>query len=136
MSFKKIIVTVIGGTLLLFGIALLVLPGPAFVVIPLGLAILATEFVWARRWLRRAKGMVHKHRARRTLAALRFSARRKWHRLRARWFGYKGRPPRRPAAIPMAPAPAPPASASPPSPSTSPAQSCGRSPLPDSAPVN
>jgi hypothetical protein len=39
-------------TVLLFGIALIVLPGPAFVVIPIGLAILATEFAWARRWLK------------------------------------------------------------------------------------
>jgi tellurite resistance protein TerC len=39
-------------TVLLFGIALLVLPGPAIVVIPVGLAILATEYAWARRWLR------------------------------------------------------------------------------------
>jgi tellurite resistance protein TerC len=46
---------VIGSTVLLFGIALIVLPGPAFVVIPLGLTILATEFVWARRLLRRVK---------------------------------------------------------------------------------
>lgn len=53
---KKLITLVIGGTVLLFGIALLVLPGPAFVVIPAGLAVLATEFVWARRLLRR----VHK----------------------------------------------------------------------------
>jgi hypothetical protein len=36
------------------GVALLVLPGPAFVVIPVGLAILATEYAWARRWLRKA----------------------------------------------------------------------------------
>ena len=43
---------IIGMTVLLFGIALLVLPGPAVVVIPIGLAILATEFAWARRWLR------------------------------------------------------------------------------------
>lgn len=43
---------VVGMTVLLIGIALLVLPGPAFVVIPIGLAILATEYAWARRWLR------------------------------------------------------------------------------------
>ena len=55
---RRVIVAVLGGTVLLIGIALLVLPGPAFVVIPLGLAILATEFVWARRWLRRAKRMI------------------------------------------------------------------------------
>jgi tellurite resistance protein TerC len=52
---KRVIVSVIGVTVLLIGIALLVLPGPAFVVIPIGLAILATEYAWARRWLRKAR---------------------------------------------------------------------------------
>jgi uncharacterized protein (TIGR02611 family) len=52
---RKVAVAVIGTTVLAFGIALIVLPGPAFVVIPLGLAILATEFVWARRLLRRMR---------------------------------------------------------------------------------
>ena len=33
------------------GIAMIVLPGPAVIVIPIGLAILATEYAWARRWL-------------------------------------------------------------------------------------
>lgn len=55
---RRLIVGVIGGTVLLIGIALMVLPGPAFVVIPLGLAILATEFVWARRWLQKARSLV------------------------------------------------------------------------------
>ena len=50
---RRIIIGVIGGTLLAIGISLIVLPGPAVAVIPLGLAILATEFVWARRWLDR-----------------------------------------------------------------------------------
>ncbi|MFL6598372.1 MAG: PGPGW domain-containing protein [Chthoniobacterales bacterium] len=40
---------------MLIGIALHVLPGPAFVVIPVGLAILATEYAWARRWLIKAR---------------------------------------------------------------------------------
>src|SRR5581483_650977 len=53
---RRVIVSVIGATLLLFGIALLVLPGPAFIVIPLGLAILASEYAWARRWLKRFAG--------------------------------------------------------------------------------
>lgn len=52
---RRLIVAVVGGTVLLIGLALLVLPGPAVLVIPLGLAILATEFVWARRLLRRVK---------------------------------------------------------------------------------
>src|SRR5438128_9185432 len=52
---KRVIVSVVGATVLLIGIALLVLPGPAFIVIPVGLAILATEYAWARRWLKRAR---------------------------------------------------------------------------------
>lgn len=54
MSYKmarRIVIAVIGITVLMIGIALLVLPGPAFVVIPTGLAILGIEFAWARRWL-------------------------------------------------------------------------------------
>jgi tellurite resistance protein TerC len=52
---RKVAVAVIGVTVLALGIALIVLPGPAFIVIPLGLAILATEFLWARRLLRRVR---------------------------------------------------------------------------------
>ena len=52
---KRLIVLVVGGTILLIGIALIVLPGPAFIVIPAGLAILATEFVWARTLLNKVK---------------------------------------------------------------------------------
>ena len=52
---RRLIIAVVGGTVLLIGLALLVLPGPAFLVIPLGLAIMATEFVWARRLLARVK---------------------------------------------------------------------------------
>jgi uncharacterized protein (TIGR02611 family) len=52
---RRVIVSVVGTTVLLIGIALLVLPGPAFVVIPVGLAILATQYAWARRWLRKVR---------------------------------------------------------------------------------
>ena len=45
---------IVGFTLLLGGIAMLVLPGPAFVVIPIGLAILSLEFTWAERLLDRS----------------------------------------------------------------------------------
>lgn len=54
---RKVAVLVVGGTVLAVGVALIVLPGPAFLVIPAGLAILATEFLWARRLLREAKGL-------------------------------------------------------------------------------
>jgi tellurite resistance protein TerC len=52
---RRIAVGLVGGTVLAVGVALIVLPGPAFVVIPLGLAILGLEFAWARLWLRRVK---------------------------------------------------------------------------------
>ena len=48
---RKCLVAVLGGALLVAGVAMLFLPGPAVVVIPAALAILAVEFVWARRWL-------------------------------------------------------------------------------------
>jgi uncharacterized protein (TIGR02611 family) len=52
---RRLIVLVIGSTVLAIGIAMIVLPGPAFIVIPIGLAILGTEFVWARHLLQRLK---------------------------------------------------------------------------------
>jgi len=61
---RKTLVAIIGVTLLLFGLALIVLPGPAFIVIPLGLAVLASEFAWARLVLKRGKLFVDKVRGR------------------------------------------------------------------------
>ena len=55
---KRIVVTVVGGTVLALGIALIVLPGPAFIVVPGGLAILAIEFAWARRWLHSVRAIL------------------------------------------------------------------------------
>ena len=52
---RRIAVALVGGTVLAIGIALIVLPGPALVVIPLGLAILGAEFAWARAWLRKVR---------------------------------------------------------------------------------
>ena len=59
---RKILIGIVGGAVLLAGIAMIVLPGPAFVVIPAGLAILATEFEWARKWLHRARTYIHNKR--------------------------------------------------------------------------
>lgn len=52
---RRIAVAIVGGTVLAIGAALIVLPGPALVVIPLGLAILSAEFAWARYWLRKVR---------------------------------------------------------------------------------
>ncbi len=54
---KRIVIAIIGGTVTLIGVALIILPGPAFIVIPLGLSILATEFLWAKRWLHKIRQM-------------------------------------------------------------------------------
>ncbi len=45
----------VGVTVLLIGLVMLVTPGPAIVVIPVGLAILSIEFAWARHWLKRMR---------------------------------------------------------------------------------
>jgi uncharacterized protein (TIGR02611 family) len=55
---RKITVTVAGTLMLAVGIAMIVLPGPATLVIPAGLAILGTEFPWARRLLDRLRAAV------------------------------------------------------------------------------
>ena len=52
---KKIVTAIVGGTVVLLGVAMLVLPGPGLVVLAAGLAILATEFLWARRALRNGR---------------------------------------------------------------------------------
>jgi putative transmembrane protein PGPGW len=57
---RRLIVGVVGGTVLLIGFALIFLPGPAIVVIPVGLAILATEFAWARRYVQKARELLEK----------------------------------------------------------------------------
>jgi hypothetical protein len=52
---RRLVVLVIGILVLIVGVALIFLPGPAIVVIPAGLAILATEFQWARSLLNKGK---------------------------------------------------------------------------------
>lgn len=52
---RRIAVTALGATVLALGIVMIVAPGPAIIVIPVGLAILGLEFAWARLWLRRVR---------------------------------------------------------------------------------
>jgi hypothetical protein len=59
-SIKRFFIALIGGTVLLIGVALLMLPGPGLPIIAVALALLATEFLWARRVLRNAKGVAAK----------------------------------------------------------------------------
>ena len=50
---RRTAVLLAGGVVVVVGLVMLFTPGPAIVVVPLGLAILASEFEWARRLLRR-----------------------------------------------------------------------------------
>lgn len=59
---KRLIIIVIGFTILAAGVAMIVLPGPAVVVIPVGLAVLATEFVWAKKLLITVKERIERMR--------------------------------------------------------------------------
>jgi uncharacterized protein (TIGR02611 family) len=54
-SSKRIAVSVVGGALVLAGIAMLVLPGPGIVVVAIGFAVLGTEYVWAANALEHTK---------------------------------------------------------------------------------
>ena len=55
IAVRRLLVFLVGASVVLAGIVMIVTPGPAFIVIPAGLALLATEFVWARRLLARLK---------------------------------------------------------------------------------
>lgn len=52
---RRIVIAVVGFSVVLVGLVMIIAPGPAVLVIPLGLAILAAEFRWARRLLRYAR---------------------------------------------------------------------------------
>lgn len=55
---RRLVIAVLGFTVLLIGVAMIITPGPSTLVIVLGLAILATEFIWARRLLNQIKGQL------------------------------------------------------------------------------
>ena len=52
---KRIVIGVVGGTVLAMGVIMMVTPGPGIAGILLGLGILGIEFAWARIWLKRIK---------------------------------------------------------------------------------
>jgi len=52
---KRIVIGIVGGTVLIMGIIMMVTPGPGIAGILLGLGILGVEFAWARIWLKRIK---------------------------------------------------------------------------------
>ena len=49
---RKILVSLVGGILALLGVVLFIVPGPAWLFLPAGLAVLSLEYPWAERWLK------------------------------------------------------------------------------------
>lgn len=76
---RRIVIGVIGGTILLGGFIMILTPGPGLAAILLGLAILAVEFTWAKLWLAKVRHSV--------TPAGRQALRGEYQRLRDRWFG-------------------------------------------------
>jgi uncharacterized protein (TIGR02611 family) len=79
---RRVVIGVIGGTILVGGFIMILTPGPGLAAIILGLAILALEFAWAKLWLAKVKHSV--------TPEGREALRGEYQRLRDRWFG-KGR---------------------------------------------
>lgn len=79
---RRIVIAVIGGTILLGGVIMLITPGPGLLIILLGLAILAVEFAWARLWLKKVRHSVTPE-GRQALHG-------HYRQLRERWFGRGG----------------------------------------------
>ena len=52
---RRIVIGVVGATIVLLGAIMMVTPGPGLLVIPIGLAVLSLEFAWARLWLRKLR---------------------------------------------------------------------------------
>ena len=52
---RRLVIGLVGMVVLVTGLVLIVVPGPAIIVIPLGLAILSLEFAWAGFLLRKLK---------------------------------------------------------------------------------
>jgi len=57
---KKIIISIVGGILLIIGIIMIIVPGPAYLIIPAGLGILGTEYQWAKQMHEKVKKILKK----------------------------------------------------------------------------
>ncbi len=59
---RRVVILVVGSTLLLLGLIMMVAPGPGFLTAFLALAVLSAEFAWARRWLAESKERIREMR--------------------------------------------------------------------------
>ena len=55
---RRFFIGLIGITILVIGVLMVILPGPAIIFIPLGLTILATEYIWAKIWLKKLNSKI------------------------------------------------------------------------------
>ena len=55
----RVVVAIIGFAIIVTGLALIPLPGPGWLIVFAGLAVLSTEFAWAERLLHYARRKVH-----------------------------------------------------------------------------
>lgn len=60
---RRVVIAIVGVSVLLLGVIMIVTPGPAVIIIPAGLAILAVEFAWARHWLRKLRELISRRSA-------------------------------------------------------------------------
>ena len=58
--FKKLFITALGGFILLIAALFVIIPGPAILLAPIGLAILSLEYDWARKYLRQCQSLLSK----------------------------------------------------------------------------
>ncbi|MEW6984065.1 PGPGW domain-containing protein [Colwelliaceae bacterium 6471] len=59
-SVKKLILTLTGGLLVILGVIFILIPGPAILFLPLGLALLSLEYPWAKKCLRNCQRWMRK----------------------------------------------------------------------------
>jgi tellurite resistance protein TerC len=52
---RRLVIFITGAALVIVGVAMIFLPGPAIIVIPAGLAVLSLEFAWAKRFLQHVR---------------------------------------------------------------------------------
>ncbi|NMP31869.1 tellurium resistance protein TerC [Thalassotalea sp. M1531] len=52
---RKLMITIVGGFLAFIGVVFILVPGPAFLFLPIGLAVLSLEYPLAKDWLRKSQ---------------------------------------------------------------------------------
>lgn len=55
---RKLVISLVGGFLTIIGTLFILVPGPAFLFLPIGLAVLSLEYPLAKKWLRKSQRMM------------------------------------------------------------------------------